>query len=1404
MKNMFTLKKTLLSGLVLAMVMTLSFQAKAQPFNFASSFYYSTVFDNSPGGGTGGPLPAPGYGAYIYNDDNIPPYPATAIGDYTYVATGGYIKIWWPVILAIQNNPINKFVFFFNDRPPTHMEIEHWNGTAYVTDTVWNSQVSMTGDSISLVNPITILSVNDTIRINNITGYSGNPTFREIRLYSLPTCSGTPTNNNVSVDGMTSGGYQYQVTSLNACLGTPIALHAESAFFENGHHYQWQILKANSSTWQSIPGATSMGYLTEAQCNAQYRVVDTCVASGQFAISNNTVTVTVTSPTYATIPYFQDFENWVTTCVPTPFTFNVPDASWVNTNSFGDSSWRVNIQAVNNATPFPAIVQTGYTAGWGSNNGFYSPNAKSGTYSARAHSSRVDPYSPTNLNLYLNCSGSTGTKQLYFYMINKANGAAVPPGVDSLRILMSVDSGTTWQRLDAFDTAVTWKRRSVAIPSNSPTTILRFQSMTYDNRENTDIGIDSVYIAGPCSGNPLAGRLTPGGTLSACAGTSYYLTTVGTTMAGGLVYTWEQSSYNAGTWSAFTAVNGGIGSSTQFFNTPPLYDTIRYRMKVQCGPTGTADYTDTITINVAERYYAQLPYMQGFETWTSKCSTNDVPVSTIPTDPLNWANNPASGWNTWRRDDQGTSGGWFSAANGSYSPLVGHSARFHSAGTFLGQTGNLDVLFDGSSSTGNKEVRFFQTNTNGGDSLRVYYSTDAGVNFTSLASYGANAAGWYQSILQVPCNTGTCVVRFQGYGQFGTTSDIGIDSLMILPPCSAIPTAGVISSDTPCSGATFTLQLSGYSVSGGITYIWEQAPTATGPWVPAGSTTTYLTTSITANTYYRVRVNCAASGQQDITPVRYIPLASFYWCYCTSYASVGAGADIGSVAVKKLPYGIPVFTNGSATPVNNNGGANKTYSDFRNPNSPIPVYRDSSYSFTIKQINSGSFTSPGTTISVWIDSNHNGAFDANEMIAVKNSVNTTNPQQTVIDTFNVPATMRVGLTGLRVIMQQGTNQIPAACGPFSAGETEDYLIDIRYHPCLGAPNTGLVWLSDSLACPGYAITALDTTHEHELYNLSWVWQYSPDSNAWANIAGSAGRDTVTQTVTGQTYFRLQMVCLETFDTAYSNAPKVIINPPYACYCLSMAVGGAMDTSDIGGVTLDDMTIYNSGPHLLNPTAYRSHTDYTRTDTLDLFVDSTYYISVYHTMNSAFHHDAKITLFMDLNNDFMYTRYPVEELIWTGYSSANNFVVTDSIRIPSYAMPNVLTGMRLILNNDIGPNTPSDSACGVYTSGETEDYVVRFHVPFSVGVHPLDNVTRLSIYPNPTDGKFNVWFEAKKAVEHATITVTNLTGQKILEREFNKPGRQFLKEIDLNGVARGVYLVELRADNEKQMQKLIVK
>ena len=206
----------------------------------------------------------------------------------------------------------------------------------------------------------------------------------------------------------------------------------------------------------------------------------------------------------------------------------------------------------------------------------------------------------------------------------------------------------------------------------------------------------------------------------------------------------------------------------------------------------------------------------------------------------------------------------------------------------------------------------------------------------------------------------------------------------------------------------------------------------------------------------------------------------------------------------------------------------------------------------------------------------------------------------------------------------------------------------------------------------------------------------------------------------------------------------------------------------------------------------------------MFRDTKYELKVYHILRSDTHADAYITLFMDLNNDLHYNTTPTyTEKMWSGYTTNSTFFITDSVYIPSNTIIGVKTGMRLILNNNISPNVPSDSACGTYTSGETEDYLVIFHDSATV-VTSLDNISQMLLYPNPTEGRFGIHFTAKQPVENATITVTNVTGQKILEQHYSNPGKQMDEEFDLSGAARGVYFVELRADNEKIVRKVIVK
>jgi hypothetical protein len=150
-------------------------------------------------------------------------------------------------------------------------------------------------------------------------------------------------------------------------------------------------------------------------------------------------------------------------------------------------------------------------------------------------------------------------------------------------------------------------------------------------------------------------------------------------------------------------------------------------------------------------------------------------------------------------------------------------------------------------------------------------------------------------------------------------------------------------------------------------------------------------------------------------------------------------------------------------------------------------------------------------------------------------------------------------------------------------------------------------------------------------------------------------------------------------------------------------------------------------------------------------------------------------------------------------------VTTNVTIPHSVVPEVPTGMRLIINNNTGANVPSDEACGTYVSGETEDYVVMFHYGSKLGFqNGNQNLKSLSVFPNPTEGRFTVTFKASNTVKHADLLVTSMTGQQLISRSFENAGTSLSTDLDLSQFAKGVYFVELRADGEKLLRKLVVR
>jgi hypothetical protein len=534
-----------------------------------------------------------------------------------------------------------------------------------------------------------------------------------------------------------------------------------------------------------------------------------------------------------------------------------------------------------------------------------------------------------------------------------------------------------------------------------------------------------------------------------------------------------------------------------------------------------------------------------------------------------------------------------------------------------------------------------------------------------------------------------------------------------------------------------------------------------------------------------------------------VNIAPFYYCYCeSSKASSSSGIDIGNVKVITDPSNQTILDNGNASPFLSNTNSNKNYSDFRHSIPPVPMYHDSSYFLLVTQTSSIASFVAGTA-AIFIDYNRNGKFDPWERV-LDATTNQALPNPGLVrDTFKVPDTAGYGITGMRVILRAGTTA-PDTCAAYPEGETEDYLVDLRYRPCDSIPNAGVIE-GDTSMCVGYDYILTDTTYQTQRHGLSGLWQRSADAINWYDIANSVDKDTLMRLFdNGQPlYYRLRMICSHTDDTGFSAVHKVNLKPTYKCYCFSQSLGGVTDTSDVGGFGIYNFAINDGGAHLGNSRAVRKRQDRTDLQPIEMWVDSIYQFHVYHTMPNEFHSDAKITVFADFNNNHQYD-IPSER-IYTGFTNVGYHTLISNVMIPNAAIVDVPTGIRVIVNNNVGPNTPSDEACGAYVSGETEDYMVIFRRPFNVGVNnTAAELKGVQVYPNPTNGRFSVDFYSGNTIKEVKLKILTVTGQLILNEVYNHTGGRFTKELNLENQAKGVYFVEIDADGIKETKRVVLR
>jgi PKD repeat protein len=501
-----------------------------------------------------------------------------------------------------------------------------------------------------------------------------------------------------------------------------------------------------------------------------YTVKLTTSKAGSSQTITKTNLITITPTQYASLPFSENFDS--TTWINKDSIRDAPSIYFKSNPVSGDNSWS------RDDDPYRAWAWAYF--------GYYTPAGALGTsHSARFHSSNTT-LSGT-LDAYINFSSQTGSKTLTFWYIN-------PTGSDKLEVFLSTDGGTTFGSvLSTQVTASNWTKVSVILGSvTSATGVVRFKAT--GDYGSDDIGLDGIHIESPSASTVNANFFTNTRTGMASLAVNF------TDQSTGAPTSWSWDFNNDGTPDATTQ------NPTYTYTTPGIYT-----VKLTASKTGSSD-TETKTSYIFVGGYASLPYSENFENpWINRDNTRDVPSVYIK-------NNPATGDNSWSRDDDGYNRGVWEDDYGTYTPTGANSstrsARFHSYITT--SSGMLDFYINFSTLSGNKTLTFWCINTSGTDSLKVYLSTNGGTTFGSALTSQLINATWTQISIDLGNIVATNgIIRFRAVGDYGST-DIGLDDVSIgttgVTPVDAKFKVNVKNGSAPLA-VTFTDQSTGTPTS---------------------------------------------------------------------------------------------------------------------------------------------------------------------------------------------------------------------------------------------------------------------------------------------------------------------------------------------------------------------------------------------------------------------------------------------------------------------------------------------------------------------------------------------------------------------------------------------------------------
>lgn len=91
----------------------------------------------------------------------------------------------------------------------------------------------------------------------------------------------------------------------------------------------------------------------------------------------------------------------------------------------------------------------------------------------------------------------------------------------------------------------------------------------------------------------------------------------------------------------------------------------------------------------------------------------------------------------------------------------------------------------------------------------------------------------------------------------------------------------------------------------------------------------------------------------------------------------------------------------------------------------------------------------------------------------------------------------------------------------------------------------------------------------------------------------------------------------------------------------------------------------------------------------------------------------------------------------------------------------------------------------------------------LGISPGSFGGNFSVFPNPAKEGITIDLEGQKTINDLSISVRSLSGQTVFYTQFLPKSSHFSKYLSLPNVAKGMYFVEIEADGERAVQRVLL-